>query len=47
MKGVLYYDGHETDPTIEGPKMYKTKRILLHFCTCRWCKYRLAIGIAE
>ncbi|MDQ6756769.1 MAG: family 43 glycosylhydrolase, partial [Bacteroidota bacterium] len=21
--GVLVYDGHETDPTIEGPKMYK------------------------
>lgn len=22
-KGVLVYDGHETDPTIEGPKFYK------------------------
>jgi beta-xylosidase len=22
-KGVLVYDGHDTDPTIEGPKMYK------------------------
>lgn len=22
-KGVLVYDGHETDPTIEGPKLYK------------------------
>lgn len=22
-KGVIVYDGHETDPTIEGPKFYK------------------------
>ncbi|WP_323328745.1 glycoside hydrolase family 43 protein [Arcicella gelida] len=22
-EGVIVYDGHETDPTIEGPKMYK------------------------
>lgn len=22
-KGVLVYDGHETDPTVEGPKLYK------------------------
>ncbi len=24
-EGVIVYDGHETDPTIEGPKIYKRK----------------------
>ena len=45
-EGKLVYDGHETDPTIEGPKFYKTKWILLHLRS-GWRRFhRLAVSIA-
>ena len=45
-EGKLVYDGHEKDPTIEGPKLYKTKWILLHLCPGRGRFHRLAVSIA-
>ena len=40
--GVMVYDGHEIDPTIEGPKFYKRNGYYYIFAPAGGVSYRLA-----
>ena len=46
-EGTMIYDGHETDPTIEGPKIYKRNGYYYILAPAGGVSTGLAISLAQ